>query len=49
MTSTGFDTISLHRHGNNCAGVIAGVANNKFCGVGLAFDAKIAGKLQSLS
>jgi len=26
-----------------CAGVIAGVANNNLCGVGLAYDAKIAG------
>jgi len=26
-----------------CAGVIAGVANNNVCGVGLAYDAKIAG------
>ena len=33
------------RHGNSCAGVIAGVANNGLCGVGLAYNAKIAGKL----
>jgi len=26
-----------------CAGVIAGVANNNLCGVGLAYDAQIAG------
>ena len=45
MTSTGFLVISPHRHGNNCAGVISGVANNSFCGVGLAYDAKIAGKV----
>jgi len=32
-----------NRHGNNCAGVIAGVANNGLCGVGLAYNAKIAG------
>ncbi|CAH3018431.1 unnamed protein product, partial [Porites evermanni] len=30
-------------HGNSCAGVIAGVANNSLCGVGLAYNAKIAG------
>ncbi|KAJ7358833.1 hypothetical protein OS493_020668 [Desmophyllum pertusum] len=30
-------------HGNNCAGVIAGAANNSLCGVGLAYNAKIAG------
>ncbi|PFX21740.1 Neuroendocrine convertase 1 [Stylophora pistillata] len=29
-------------HGNRCAGIIAGVAN-KLCGVGLAYNAKIAG------
>ena len=44
MISTSFNTISLDRHGNNCAGVISGVANNNVCGVGLAYDAKIAGK-----
>jgi len=31
-------------HGNMCAGVIAGAANNNLCGVGLAYNAKIAGK-----
>ncbi|KAJ7358827.1 Proprotein convertase subtilisin/kexin type 6 [Desmophyllum pertusum] len=31
-------------HGNNCAGVIAGAANNSLCGVGLAYNAKIAGE-----
>ncbi|CAH3150841.1 unnamed protein product [Pocillopora meandrina] len=30
-------------HGNRCAGIIAGVANNNRCGVGLAYNAKIAG------
>ena len=30
-------------HGNMCAGVIAGVADNNVCGVGLAYNAKIAG------
>ncbi|CAH3044720.1 unnamed protein product, partial [Porites lobata] len=30
-------------HGNRCAGVIAGVANNNWCGVGLAYDVKVAG------
>ncbi|KAL9963153.1 hypothetical protein ACROYT_G032328 [Oculina patagonica] len=30
-------------HGNMCAGVIAGLANNNKCGVGLAYNAKIAG------
>ena len=32
-----------YSHGNKCAGVIAGVANNSLCGVGLAYNAKIAG------
>ena len=34
-----------YSHGNQCAGVIAAVANNRLCGVGLAFNAQIAGKL----
>lgn len=42
------DTIPVPRgkkvsgHGNNCAGVIAAVANDK-CGLGLAYNAQIAG------
>ena len=28
---------------NRCAGVIASVANNSYCGVGVAFNAKISG------
>ena len=35
-----------YRHGNKCAGVIAGVSNNSLCGVGLAYNAKIAGMRQ---
>lgn len=30
-------------HGNKCAGVIAAEANNNVCGVGLAYNAEIAG------
>ncbi|XP_013385103.1 neuroendocrine convertase 2-like [Lingula anatina] len=30
-------------HGTRCAGEIASEANNSFCGVGIAFDAKIGG------
>ncbi|XP_028408153.1 proprotein convertase subtilisin/kexin type 4-like isoform X2 [Dendronephthya gigantea] len=30
-------------HGTNCAGVIAGAANNSICGVGVAYEANIAG------
>ena len=35
---------SFFRHGDNCAGIIAAVLNNSFCGVGLAFKASIGGK-----
>lgn len=31
------------RHGTRCAGVISMVANNNWCGVGIAPDAKIGG------
>ena len=34
----------LTSHGNNCAGVIAAVANNSYCGVGIAYSANISGK-----
>ncbi|KAM7438593.1 hypothetical protein ABFA07_011908 [Porites harrisoni] len=37
------DPIYSASHGNNCAGVIAAVANNEFCGVGIAYKAKIGG------
>ncbi|XP_035672665.1 furin-like isoform X1 [Branchiostoma floridae] len=30
-------------HGTNCAGIIAAVHNNSFCGVGVAYRAKVAG------
>ena len=33
----------LVSHGTNCAGVIAGAANNGLCGVGVAYEANIAG------
>ena len=36
----------LSSHGNNCAGIIAGVANNSRCGMGLAYNAKIAGNFR---
>uniref|UniRef100_A0A915JTX1 Uncharacterized protein n=1 Tax=Romanomermis culicivorax TaxID=13658 RepID=A0A915JTX1_ROMCU len=32
-----------NRHGTRCAGEVAMVANNRFCGVGVAYDAKIGG------
>ena len=31
------------RHGTRCAGIIAGAADNGYCGVGVAYDANIAG------
>lgn len=33
----------LFRHGTRCAGVIAMVAGNNFCGVGIAPHAKVGG------
>ena len=35
----------LFRHGEKSAGVISAVANNRKCGVGLAFNAKLGGTL----
>lgn len=31
-------------HGTRCAGEVAMMANNFYCGVGIAFNAQIAGK-----
>jgi len=33
------------RHGTRCAGEIAMTANNDFCGVGVAYNAKIGGNV----
>ncbi|XP_064187598.1 proprotein convertase subtilisin/kexin type 4-like [Anguilla rostrata] len=38
-----YSQISQNRHGTRCAGVIAAVANNTVCGVGVAFNARIGG------
>jgi len=35
------DSDSYNAHGTKCAGTIAAKANNHFCGVGIAYDAKI--------
>lgn len=35
--------LTLSSPPNRCAGVIASVANNSYCGVGVAFNAKISG------
>ena len=31
-------------HGISCAGIISAMANNSFCGVGIAYSAKIGGE-----
>ena len=40
--------LKLCRHGDKCAGVIAAVLNNSYCGVGLAYKAKVGGKALAL-
>ena len=42
------DKFILCRHGEKCAGVIAAVANNSNCGVGLAYNAKLGGEINEL-
>ncbi|XP_066109494.1 proprotein convertase subtilisin/kexin type 4 [Saccopteryx bilineata] len=32
-----------NRHGTRCAGEVAAIANNKFCGTGVAYNARIGG------
>lgn len=34
-----------NKHGTRCAGEVAAVAFNRFCGVGVAYNASIGGKL----
>ncbi len=36
-------TNGQNHHGTRCAGEIVAVANNDYCGVGVAYGAKIAG------
>lgn len=38
-----YDLFDTNRHGTRCAGQIASVANNSFCSVGIAFNARIGG------
>ncbi|XP_054722363.1 PC3-like endoprotease variant B [Uloborus diversus] len=38
-----FKAIPENSHGTYCAAIAAGVANNRVCGVGVAYDAKIVG------
>ena len=40
-------TGSIDRHGTSCAGVIAMARDNDYCGVGVAYDARLVGKLIS--
>lgn len=42
------DDLTPATHGMSCAGVIGMVANNKKCGVGIAYEASIAGASQQL-
>ncbi len=39
----GWSNGRVDNHGTSCAGVIAMVKDNGVCGVGVAYDAKIAG------
>lgn len=38
----------MNQHGTRCAGEVAMIANNGKCGVGVAYNAKIGGKLIKL-
>ena len=42
-----YDETLTNAHGTRCAGEIAMSANNQKCGVGVAFNAKVGGKLQT--
>lgn len=36
-------SVEINSHGTSCAGVIAAIANNSLCGVGIAYNARIGG------
>ncbi|XP_064411557.1 proprotein convertase subtilisin/kexin type 5b [Latimeria chalumnae] len=38
-----YDASNENKHGTRCAGEVAGTANNSYCTVGIAFNAKIGG------
>lgn len=38
-------TSSVDRHGTGCAGIVAMARDNDYCGVGVAYDARLVGKL----
>ena len=35
----------LHSHGTRCAGEVAAARDNNICGVGVAYDSMVAGKI----
>lgn len=41
-SKTGYD----RGHGTNCAGTVAMVKGNDVCGVGVAYESKVAGNLK---
>ncbi|GBM86740.1 Neuroendocrine convertase 1 [Araneus ventricosus] len=43
LRSNHHNPVPENSHGTYCAAIAAGVANNKVCGVGVAYDAKIGG------
>ena len=43
-----YDETLTNAHGTRCAGEIAMSANNRKCGVGVAFNAKIGGRPQEI-
>ena len=38
-----YDFFNSNKHGTRCAGTVAAKANNSFCAVGIAYDAKVGG------
>lgn len=38
-----------NKHGTRCAGEVAAVAFNQYCGVGVAYNASIGGKWRQLA
>ncbi len=40
--------LNIFSHGTRCAGASSGKANNGLCGVGVAYNSNIAGKIKCL-
>uniref|UniRef100_H3BFU4 Proprotein convertase subtilisin/kexin type 6 n=1 Tax=Latimeria chalumnae TaxID=7897 RepID=H3BFU4_LATCH len=38
-----YDASNENKHGTRCAGIVAAVANNSYCAVGIAYNARIGG------